>query len=147
MSDKKRVSVSKTIAASPDAVFDLLANPYEHHAFDGSGTVKAATFGPERLQLGAKFGMKMKLQGVPYRMTSTVKEFEENRLISWCHFGKHLWRYELEPEQDGTGVTESFDWSTALSPKFIELAGYPKRHVANMTATLERLDEHLKAPS
>ena len=147
MSDNKKVSVSRTIAASPEAIFAVLANPHEHHAFDGSGTVQEATFGPERLELGSKFGMKMKFQGVPYRMTSTVKEFEENRLIAWSHFGKHRWRYELEPGTDGTRVTETFDWSTAISQKFIELSGYPKRHVGNITATLERLDEHLNPPS
>lgn len=143
MSDKQKVSVSRTIAASPEAIFDVLADPSQHHLIDGSSTVQASTSGPERLQLGSKFGMKMKFQGVPYRMTSTVKEFEENRLIAWAHFGKHRWRYELEPTDGGTIVTESFDWSTAASAKFIELGGYPKRHVANLTATLERLDQHV----
>ena len=54
-------------------------------------------FGPDRLTaVGDKFGMKMRFNGmVPYRITSTVKEFEENELIAWAHFGKHRWRYEL----------------------------------------------------
>ena len=97
----------------------------------------------KRLELGSKFGMDMKMGILPYRVTSTVVEFEENRLIAWAHFGKHRWRYELEPmaETDGGGtkVTESFDWSTAALPKAIELMGYPKKHPANMEATLERL--------
>jgi hypothetical protein len=80
---------------------------------------------------------------LPYRITNTVVEFEENRLIAWHHFGKHRWRYELQPtEVDGapaTEVTESFDWSTAVFPKGIELMGYPKQHEKNIAATLERL--------
>ena len=70
-------------------------------------------------------------------------EYDENRLIAWAHFGKHRWRYELEPVEgdDGpaTKVTETFDWSTATSPKALELMGYPKKHPAGMEATLERL--------
>lgn len=144
MSDERKVSVSRVIDATPEAIFDVLADPRMHHVIDGSDTVIEGTTGPDRLSLGAKFGMKMKLKGIPYRMRNTVKEFEENKLIAWCHFNKHRWRFELEPVDGGTKVTETFDWSTALIPKALELAGYPKSHPANMEATLERLDEHLK---
>jgi uncharacterized protein YndB with AHSA1/START domain len=133
------VSVSRVIHASPEAIFDVLTDPARHAEFDGSGTVQRLRGESERLELGSKFGMDMKFRFVPYRISSTVVEYEENRLIAWAHFGKHRWRYELEPTDGGTKVTESFDWSTAISPKAIELAGYPKQHPANMEATLERL--------
>jgi uncharacterized protein YndB with AHSA1/START domain len=140
---KRVVSVSRVIKASPEAIFDLLTDPARHGEIDGSGMVQNLRGESKRLELGSKFGMDMKMGLLPYRVTSTVVEFEENRLIAWAHFGKHRWRYELEPvaESDGGGtkVTESFDWSTAMSPKVIELAGYPKKHPANMEATLERL--------
>ena len=96
--------------------------------------------GPERLELDSKFRMDMKL-GLPYKISSTVREFEENRLIAWAHLGKHRWRFELEPVDGGTKVTHTFDWSTAVVPKAIELAGYPKRHPGDMEATLEQLAE------
>jgi len=121
------------------AIFDVLASPAGHLKMDGSGTVRGVVRGPDRLSLDAKFVMRMSL-GVPYLMTSRVKEFKENRLIAWAHFSGHRWRYELEPVDDGTRVTESFDWSTARSPRLIELLGYPERHKANLIATLERLD-------
>ena len=55
--------------------------------------------------------------GCPYRTDNTVVEFEEGRLIAWCHFNRHRWRYELEPLGDGsTLVTETFDGRTALVP-------------------------------
>ena len=38
--------------------------------------------GPERLGLGATFGMSMHL-GISYSMVNTVIEFEENRRIAW----------------------------------------------------------------
>ena len=133
------VSVSRVIKASPEAIFDVLAAPARHAEIDGSGMVQELRGESNRLELGSKFGMDMKMGILPYRITSTVKEFEENRLIAWAHFGKHRWRYELEPVDGGTKVTESFDWSYSMAPKVIELAGYPKKHPANMEATLERL--------
>ncbi len=142
---EKVVSVSRVIHASPEVIFDVLADPIRHTEIDGSGTVQQIRGESKRLSLGSTFGMDMKMGPLPYRITNTVKEFEDNRLIAWSHFGGHRWRYELEPvEIDGkeaTKVTESFDWSTAnpVVGKGIELAGYPKQHPANMAATLERL--------
>lgn len=140
--DERQVSVSRVIAAPPAEIFAVLADPDQHAVIDGSGTVKGLTGGPERLELGSKFGMKMRM-GLPYRMASEVVEYDEERLIAWCHLGKHRWRYELEPVDEGTEVTETFDWSTAVSPKFIEIMGYPKKHPESMRRTLERLDAHV----
>jgi len=140
MAKERSVSVSRLINAPAETIFDILANPARHAEIDGSGTVRGAKqTEPERLKMGAKFGMKMKLV-VPYDMRSTVVEFEENRLIAWAHFGKHRWRYELEPVDDATMVTETFDWSTSVFPAGIEMLGYPKKHVPNMQKTLERLE-------
>jgi uncharacterized protein YndB with AHSA1/START domain len=145
--DARQVSVSRRIAAPADTIFSVLADPTRHPELDGSGTVKQATFGPARLALGEKFGMKMRM-GLPYRIASTVVEFEEGRRIAWAHLGKHRWRYELEPVDGGaaTMVTETFDWSTARSPRFIEMMGYPKKHPAAMQRSLERLESLVTTP-
>lgn len=135
----RSVSVSKVIAADAGPIFDVLADPARHGEIDGSGMVLDVRGGGTRLALGSKFEMDMKLGPIPYRISNHVLEFEENRRIAWAHMGGHRWRYELEPVDGGTKVTETFDWSTARIPKFIELAGYPKRHPAIMEATLERL--------
>ena len=65
------------INAPASAIFDLLANRRAHSSFDGSGTIIKSISGPERLFLGAKFGMAMKIK-VPYRITNTVVAFDEN---------------------------------------------------------------------
>jgi uncharacterized protein YndB with AHSA1/START domain len=136
------VSVKRQIAAPAATIFDLLADPSKHHLFDGSGTVVAGRdSNPERLSAGARFGMDMKL-GLPYRMTNEVVAFEENQAIAWRHFGHHVWRYDLEPiDEQTTMVTESFNWGVARFPPMYEWAGYPTRHIDNMTATLARLAE------
>lgn len=141
---EQTVSVSRVIKASPEVIFDILADPAKHADFDGSGTVQDIRGDSERLSLDAKFGMSMKKGPLPYKISNTVKEFEKNQLIAWAHFGGHRWRYELEPAttaegEPATKVTETFDWSYARIPKMIELAGFPKKHPADMTATLERL--------
>ena len=138
---EQMVSVTREIKASPEVIFDVLADPARHADFDGSGMVQKVRGDAARLELDSKFGMDMKMGPLPYRVSSKVVEFDEGTLIAWAHFGKHRWRSELEPIEGGaaTKVTETFDWSTSLFPKAIELAGYPKKHPANMEATLERL--------
>ena len=130
------------IAAEPEAIFAVLADPAKHSIIDGSGTVKQAKGNPERLTLGSKFSMGMKM-GVPYSTKNTVVEFDDGRLIAWQHFGRHRWRYTLVPVDGGTEVTETFDWSGARSPWFIEKMGYPQKHPAAMAKTLERLDAYV----
>jgi len=132
---------SIVVDAAPDVVFDLLADPSRHAEFDGSGTVQATqSNAPERLSEGAKFGMKMKL-GVPYPITNTVVEFVANEQIAWRHMGRHVWRYSLEPVDDGarTKVTEEFDWRTAVFPPGLEWAKVPERNTRAIEATLPRL--------
>jgi len=134
------VSVAREVAADQSTIFEVLVDPANHSLIDGSGTVQGTRDESQvRLKLGSKFGMDMKY-GVPYRIQNEVVEFETDRLIAWRHFGRHIWRYELEALPNGhTLVSESFDWSRALWPRAYELVGYPDRHVINMTKTLERL--------
>jgi uncharacterized protein YndB with AHSA1/START domain len=133
------VQRSRVIPAPPEAIFELLADPSAHPRFDGTGTVRASLFGPKRLSLGARFGMQMRI-GLPYRITNTVVEFEEGRRIAWRHFGGHTWRYELEPVQGGTKVTETFDGTTARVPFVLRLMGVERTHPRAIEATLERLE-------
>jgi uncharacterized protein YndB with AHSA1/START domain len=84
----RSVSRSAVVAATPEQVFDLLADPRQHPELDGSGSVRGALGGPARLGPGARFGMRMHL-GVPYVIRNQVVEFEEGRRIAWRHFGRH----------------------------------------------------------
>ena len=62
-SDSSRdiATVERLIAAPAAAIFDLLADPSRHQEIDGSGTVKGTPEGSQRLALGSKFGMSMKM--------------------------------------------------------------------------------------
>jgi hypothetical protein len=106
---------SIVIDAPAPAIFELLAHPRHHRDIDGSRTVQGNISGPDRLSLGAKFGMSMKIKA-PYRITNTVIEFEESKRIAWRHFGRHIWRYELTPiDEAHTLVVEFFDGRPSLS--------------------------------
>ena len=139
--DKKNkiVSVSKLVSASPEQIFELLANPAMHAVIDGSGSVIAPkSSAPQRLSLNATFGMSMK-KGAPYKITNTVVEFVEGKQIAWRHFGGHVWRYILEPTTDGTNVTEQFSYGTSKSPLGLKLAGYLRKNELAIRKTLDNL--------
>lgn len=135
------VSESAVIAADPQTLFDIVADPAMHPVIDGSGSVQAAhSGGPERLSKGAQFGMDMKL-GASYKITNTVVEFEEGRLIGWRHFNGHVWRYRFEPVEGGTKVTEEWDARAVWNRIGLRLSGFPKRNRAGIKGTLRKLSE------
>ena len=130
------------IAAPAQHLFDVVADPALHAGIDGSGTVRAVHEGsPARLSPGARFGVAMHL-GVPYRITNTVVEFEEGRLLAWHHLGRARWRYRFDPVEGGTRVTESWDFSRSplLLALALRLVRFPSRNRAGMERTLERLE-------
>jgi hypothetical protein len=140
------VSESRVIAAEPQRLFDIVANPAMHPAMDGSGTVHASRAGgPERLSAGARFGMDMRL-GAPYKITNTVVEFDEPRLIAWRHFNGHVWRYVFDAVEAGTRVTEQWDARPAKNRFLLRLAGFPARNRKGIQGTLARLDEMATSP-
>lgn len=147
------VSVERLIPAPAEAIFDLIADPARHQDIDGSGTVRDAKTASTRLTKGSTFGMSMKW-GMPYSMSNTVIEYEENRRLAWQTrgpgpigklVGGRIWRYELEPADGATLVRETWDISqeSALTkPGVKRLAGATAK---NMAATLARIEEIVTA--
>ena len=155
MTDNNDVaSAERVIAAPPEKIFDLLADPSRHREIDGSGTVCDAKAGSERLALGSKFGMSMKM-GIPYSLSNTVIEFEENRRIAWqtlpsvswgARFGGgRIWRYELEPVDGATLVREVWDISQEAGLSKPLVARGRDHTVQNMEKTLARIEEVVTA--
>lgn len=137
---KFRQSASAIIAASPESIFEYLADPRKHSLIDGSGSLEGAVSGPDRLTLGSKFGMDMKRgPNIPNR----VVEFEENRRIAWRHVAPHRWRYELEETPDGTRVTETWDatYHNGLARLMLAKFGYPEKSKQAITQTLAKLKQ------
>lgn len=144
--DRDTVSATTIVDASPSEVFEFIRRPANHAELSGDGTVQGTRTGPERLGPGDRFGMKMKLFGLPYSVKSTVRQFEEDRLIAWSHAGRHQWRWEIEPAGDGQSrVTETFDLTTAAFPPSLRLLGFPKRHLDNVRDSVANLAAHFSS--
>jgi uncharacterized protein YndB with AHSA1/START domain len=133
------VTAERVIHAPAERIFTVLADPAQHCLIDGSGSVRRNRPGnPERLSLGAKFSMDMRMGG-PYRIVNEVVEFDEGRRIGWRHMAHNVWRYELEPVDGGTNVRETFDYTNGRGKTFLRLTRTPEKNRKAMEQTLQRL--------
>lgn len=139
MIEHRLVSASTVVRAPADQVFDLLADPARHPVLDGSGTVRALVRGPDRLFLGARFAMAMRI-GLPYAVVNRVVEFDEGRRIAWTHVSRALWRYELEPAgPTSTRVLETFDMRESPLAPLYERTGVAQRNARGIVRSLALL--------
>jgi uncharacterized protein YndB with AHSA1/START domain len=143
--DERILSAQIEIDAPASVIFDIIVQPHRHPEIDGSGSVRGVITGPERLSLGDKFRMQMRM-GISYRITSTVVEFDPDRRIAWCHMLGNRWSYELTPiSESKTLVRETNDiraagWRASLSPAARKLdAG--ARSIAKSLVRLKQLAE------
>lgn len=140
----QRVARRVLVKAPAAEVFALVSDPHRHPELDGSGTVRdIAIKGSHHPAVGDKFTVGMKQFGVPYKITSTVTDRQDGKVIEWQHPLGHKWRWDLVQATPGddtiTEVTETFDYSTAKLPIMITAFGYDKKNGDGIAATLERL--------
>jgi uncharacterized protein YndB with AHSA1/START domain len=109
------VSVSREIAASPEQIFEMIADPARQPGWDGNDNLREAPAGQRIRGVGDVFTMTLTSGSV---RQNHVVEFEEARRIAWrpSEVGRrqpgHLWRWELEPLADArTLVTHTYDWT------------------------------------
>jgi uncharacterized protein YndB with AHSA1/START domain len=117
--DAVRVAeASREIAASADAIFELIADPAQQPRWDGNDNLAEAPSDQRIRGVGEVFLMTTTKGNV---RENHVVEFEEGRLIAWlpAEPGQdppgHLWRWALDPiDPVRTRVTHTYDW-TALT--------------------------------
>lgn len=143
-----RDSVTVHMAASPEAVWDLVSDitkigRYSPETFEAEW-IEGAT-GPA---VGAKFRGHVKRNGIGpiYWTTCTVRTCVPNQDFA---FGVgatdnplNVWGYHLEPSGDGTDVTESFALArTLLLRIYWALMGWARGRTNrnDMRTTLERM--------
>lgn len=109
------VTASREISAPAAVIFELIADPAQQPRWDGNDNLAEAAGGQRVRGVGDVFTMNLT---VGFVRENHIVEFEEGRLIAWrpSEVGKeppgHLWRWELEPLDDGrTLVTHTYDWS------------------------------------
>lgn len=153
----KRIETSRTIGAPPQAIFAVLCDPQGHVAIDSSGMLQDAEGDPVRA-VGDRFVVHMDRESLndfpelgKYDVTVDIKEFEQDRLISWTVLGQiqppigHVYGYALAPTDDGssTVVTSFYDWSN-IDPKWREAGIFPILSEGALRATLGILDRTVR---
>ncbi|MDR3032513.1 MAG: SRPBCC family protein [Kitasatospora sp.] len=126
-----QVSVSRPIAASAAKIFQVLTDPANHPALDGSGMLRVAPDQPALGGAGDSFTIEMYLPDLgDYLMLNRVIAFERDRRIAWeptpgeartaeyagLPVGAsqgYSWGFQLEPDGGTTIVTETFDCTDA----------------------------------
>ena len=140
-------SCSIKINKPANEIFKIIATPALHAVIDGSKTVQGLNWGPDRLSLNAKFGMKMKI-GVPYKITNIVTEYREDEVIAWRHLGRWVWRYELKAlSPNETLVTESFDARPSHLKWWLKMRNAYQIAEKMMAKTLVRLKSYAETGS
>jgi uncharacterized protein YndB with AHSA1/START domain len=140
--DTKLVSATREIDADAAAIFELIADPAEQPRWDGNDNLAAAHPGQRVHKVSDVFETTLTNDGAIRE--NHVVEFEEGRVIAWMPSEQgrscpgHLWRWELEPLDDGrTRVTHTYDWTRLIEEKRISFA----RNVTadKLQASLDRL--------
>jgi len=152
--DDDRVSATTVIAAPPEAIFAVLADPDTHAAIDGTGWVTEPRDGEPLTTTGQVFRMAMYHPDHPdgrYETANRVQIFDPPRTISWetgydaddgtLAFAGWFWRYDLVPSGPSTTtVTLTYDWSAVPEPTR-EHIGFPPFPPEHLTSSLTNLAE------
>ena len=152
----ERIETRRTIAAPAPDIFAVLCDPQGHVAIDSSGMLQDAEGDPVTA-VGDSFVVHMDRESLndypqlgKYDVTVEIKEFEQDRLISWTILGQirpqigHVYGYRLEPTDDGaTVVTSFYDWSN-IDPKWRDAGIFPVLSEGALRATLGILDRTVR---
>jgi uncharacterized protein YndB with AHSA1/START domain len=155
---EETMSVTTTINAPAEVVFDVLADPSTHAAIDGTGWVRESLDGKRVTESGQVFRMAMYHENHPdkdYEMANRVEVFDPPRAIAWqpgqgpddnnLEFGGWFWRYDLKPAGPSqTEVALTYDWS-AVPQEIREHIGFPPFDVAHLDNSLKHLAELAEA--
>ena len=142
----ERIEVARAIAAEPTVIFDVLRDPQGHVAIDASGMLMSAT-GEPASAVGDTFVVHMDrdaLRDFPlglYDVRVSIVTYEPDQEIAWAIGSTetpplgHIYGYRLEPIEDGTIVTQYYDWSDA-DENFKALGIFPVISASALRATL-----------
>ena len=157
---EQTIQTSTTISAPIETVFDVLADPAQHAAIDGTGWVRGSLDGKPLTEVGQIFRIEMFHDNHPnkvYDMSNRVEVFDPPKAIAWqpgqgpddrgnlmpgdgLEFGGWTWRYDLESvDENQTAVTLTYDWSAVPEDRRdITFPPFPVSHLEN---SLRRLAE------
>ncbi|MGB8403254.1 MAG: SRPBCC family protein [Mycobacterium sp.] len=149
----ERYAVTRTIAATPTAVFAILADPTRHQETEPGDWVRDAVDHTPITAAGQIFAMNMFLvqAGGDYVTHNLVTAFEPDQTIAWStgnltDAGEHnpggwWWRYDLAPNGAETDVTLTYDWAATPQAFRDQVGGmppFPETFIEESLAALDR---------
>ncbi len=149
----QRYAVTRTIAARPDEIFAVLADPGRHRDTEPGDWVRDAVDPTPITGVGQIFVMNMHLTqaGGDYVTHNLVNVFDQGRAIGWLpgrldSEGNHSpggwwWRYDLAANADKTDVTLTYDWTDTPQEFRDQIGGmppFPENYLVASLVTLER---------
>ncbi len=148
MSEDKRMTVTRTIDAPADAVFDVLSNPARHAELDGSGFIVSDDRTDRITAVGQVFTMNMNgpHMGGDYKTDNHVVGYDKNKLLAWktAPAGTEPpgweWVWELTPQgADATDVSLTYDWSGVTDKELLQKVRFPLLDQSELDDSLGRL--------
>jgi hypothetical protein len=104
-------AVRATIAAPPDELWQVVADPSHHPELAGSGEPRETWLvGQGPLGVGSQFQSHQRIGLARYTSTSEVTACDEPRLLRWSTGGLTEWEFRFEPVEGGTRVVHSHRW-------------------------------------
>lgn len=152
MSDDKRITVTRTIDAPAAEIFEVLTNPANHVALDGSGFVRSIAQGDRIQQVGQVFTVNMEgdHMGGEYQTDNHVTGYAKDKLVAWqtAPAGTQPpgweWVWELQTDgPDQTTVTHTYDWSKVTDKELLSQNLFPLVSEDDLEATLAKLAEQV----
>lgn len=156
MDTSKKLHASRTINASAEDIFALLADPGRHTELDGAGMLRGPEGDAQPIAgVGQVFVMNMHQDALgDYRMINKVLVYVPGARIGWGptldpdtdlakQLGEiqatgHTFTYDLAPaDGGGTEVTQTYDWTGVKDPKFEEF--FPIVTEDHLAGTLDNL--------
>lgn len=144
-------SDSVEIAAPPEAIWDMVTAMDRYGEWSSENTGGYWRKGPDGVpgtgQVGDMFVGVNKIGDVEWKAPVEIVEREEGRAFGFVTGGMEyniaLWRYQVEPTDSGTRLTESYELRT-LSPLMVENGqaevDYRRENmISSIRATLENI--------
>jgi hypothetical protein len=150
----EQMSATRTVAAAPAEVFAVLTDPDRHQDTEPGDWVRGAVTTEPITGVGQIFAMNMFLEqaGGHYVTHNLVTEFDQDRAIAWSpgqindsthQPGGWTWRYDLTPNNAGTDVTLTYDWSATPQATRDAIGGMPPFSAEFLADSLAALDHTL----
>lgn len=150
MTESTQITVSRTIDASADQLFEVLSNPERHAELDGSGFVLGDEKSDRITATGQVFTMNMTgdHMGGDYQTDNHVTGYDPNKMLAWKTAPAGVeppgweWLWQLDAQgPDSTEVSVTYDWSKVTDKDLLKKLSFPLVPESALEASLGHLAE------